>query len=111
MHCFFAHIVDDKVVDVIVVPREATWDSNGIEDESVGSAYCQQFKTGLWVQTFPDARKRKWFAGVGFSWRGDLDGFVPPKPNTECTLDEERCHWIAPDGTNLSIPSAPRSMP
>lgn len=111
MHCFFAYIVDGVVVDVIVVPREATWDENGIEDESIGSSYCQQFKTGQWVQTFPDTRKRKWFAGVGFSWRADLDGFIPPKPNTDCVLDEELCHWIAPDGTNLSIPPAPRSMP
>jgi hypothetical protein len=111
MHSFYARIVDNIVVDVIAIPREATWNENGVEDDTVGVAYCNSLLEAEWVRTYPDVRKHKWFAGVGFTWRPDLDAFVPPQPHPDCTLDEEHCHWIAPDGTNVSVPSKPRSTP
>lgn len=108
MYSYYANVKDGLVVNVIVVPREATWDENGVVSDEVGQVYCQQFGDGEWIQTYEDARKHKWFAGVGFSWRADLDAFVPPQPTPDSVLDEELCHWIAPDGTDLSIPPAPR---
>ena len=108
MDTVWAHVVDGTVVNVIVVPEEATWDENGVEDEAVGEEFCQQFAIGRWIRTFPDFSKRKWFAGVGFAYRDDLDAFVPPKPATDCTLDEDTCHWISADGKDLSASGSPR---
>jgi hypothetical protein len=107
MHSFFAKVEDGVVTAVIVVPEEAVWNDRGVEEEVVGREYCQQFGEGLWVQTWPTGEKRKWYGGVGYAYREDLDAFVPPKPTEDCVLDEELCHWIAPDGTDLNVPPLP----
>lgn len=37
---------------------------------------------------------RKNFAGVGFSYDAVRDAFIPPKPSTIATLDEDACIWV-----------------
>jgi|APGre2960657404_1045060.scaffolds.fasta_scaffold11394_7 hypothetical protein len=95
-------VQDGLVVNSVIIPEEATWNDAGVEDETVGASYCAQFGEGLWIRTYEDESRRKWFAGVGFTYRADLDAFVPPKPDTDCTLDETLCHWISADGKDLS---------
>lgn len=111
MHYFFAQIQDGVVVNTITVHEDALLDENGIEREEVGIAYCEQFGEGQWLRTYPTGEKRKWYGQVGYTYRADLDAFVPPKPPVECTLDEELCHWITPEGVDLNVPPAPRSIP
>jgi len=43
-----------------------------------------------------NARKRKNFAGIGFSYNGRLDAFVPPKPYDSWLLNEDTCLWEPP---------------
>jgi hypothetical protein len=104
MHSFYAKVEDGLVTALIVIPEEAVWDENGVEDEAVGSAYCQQFGEGTWIRTFPTGEKRKWYGGIGYSYRADLDAFIPPKPLVDCTLDEDTCHWIDAEGNDLNAP-------
>lgn len=110
MNYYYAQVVDGVVVNTVVVDEKALWDENGVEQEELGVAFCQNFGEGQWVRTYLTGEKRKWYGRQGFSYRADLDAFVPPKPPVECTLDEELCHWFAPDGTDLNIPPPPRSM-
>jgi hypothetical protein len=42
------------------------------------------------------ARKRKNFAGIGYSYDVGRDAFIPPKPYKSWVLDEETCLWIPP---------------
>jgi len=61
---------------------------------------------GEWIQTSYNTRGgqhtqggtplRKNYAGIGYSYNAQLDAFIPPKPYTSWTLDEETCHWNAP---------------
>jgi hypothetical protein len=51
---------------------------------------------GTWVQTSYNARIRKNFAGVGFTYDEALDAFIPPKPFDSWLLNEETCNWEAP---------------
>jgi hypothetical protein len=51
---------------------------------------------GTWVQTSYNARIRKNFAGVGFTYDEALDAFIPPKPFESWLLNEETCLWEAP---------------
>lgn len=39
---------------------------------------------------------RKNYAGIGYSYDAVRDAFIPPKPFTSWTLDEETCLWNAP---------------
>ena len=51
---------------------------------------------GIWIQTSYNARIRKHFAGVGFTYDEALDAFIAPKPFDSWLLDEETCVWEAP---------------
>ena len=39
---------------------------------------------------------RKNYAGIGYTYRADLDAFVPPQPYPSWILDTERCVWEPP---------------
>jgi len=39
---------------------------------------------------------RKNFAGIGYRYDVDLDAFIPPKPYSSWTLDENTCLWNPP---------------
>ena len=71
-----------------------------------------------WVQTSYNTRGgvhllggtplRKNYAGVGYSYDKQLDAFIPQKPFSSWTLNEETCLWDAPvpypnDGNNYFI--------
>lgn len=53
---------------------------------------------GTWIQTSYNANFRGNFAAVGYTYREDLDAFVPPKPGTidgisEWVLNEKTFLW------------------
>lgn len=52
---------------------------------------------GQWVQTSYNARIRKNFAGIGFTYDSQRDAFIPPKPYPSWTLVESTCQWQAPN--------------
>lgn len=51
---------------------------------------------GRWIQTSYNARIRKNFAGIGYTYDEQRDAFIPPKPFESWLLDEETCNWVAP---------------
>ena len=42
------------------------------------------------------ARMRKNYAGIGYTYDESRDAFIPPKPYSSWTLNEETCHWDSP---------------
>ena len=36
------------------------------------------------------------YAGIGFTYDADRDGFIPPQPFESWVLDETTCLWVAP---------------
>lgn len=61
---------------------------------------------GTWVQTSYNARIRKNYAGIGYTYDAGRDAFIAPKP--EChpdkvTFDEETCTWSCPDASHVII--------
>jgi len=92
----FAEIDSNGVVQrVIVVGNKDTSDANGVEKESIGKAFCERLFGGNWVQTSYNGNFRKRYAGVGYTYRGDLDAFVAPQPYPLWTLDAN-AEWQAP---------------
>ena len=51
---------------------------------------------GFWIQTSYNARIRKNYAGIGFTFDPTRDAFIAPKPYDSWLLNEETCQWEAP---------------
>jgi hypothetical protein len=54
---------------------------------------------GTWIKTSYNAAEngfRKNYAGIGYTYNEILDAFIPIKPYSSWTLNEETCQWEAP---------------
>jgi len=89
--------LNSKVIGVIVVDNDDITDENGNEIEQLGIDYLMNL-TGypFWVQTSYNGNIRKNYAGTGFRYDDDLDAFIPPKPFTSWSLNEDTCQWDSP---------------
>jgi hypothetical protein len=93
----FARIDDQNIVlQVIVVHNNECFDDMGIESEAKGIAFCNTLIPGNWVQTSYNARIRKNYAGIGFTYDQQRDAFIAPKPFNSWILNEQTCQWEAP---------------
>lgn len=73
----FAKINSNNIVEeVIVVNNEVLLDSNGIEQETLGIAFCKELFGGEWVQTSYNANFRGHYAGIGMTYDAIKDEFV-----------------------------------
>ena len=66
----FAKIENNTVAQVIVINNEVLLDANGVEQESIGSEFCQDLFGGEWVQTSYNGNFRGKYAGIGDTWDG-----------------------------------------
>lgn len=89
----FAKVLDGKVVQVIVAEPEFF---NGFLDTSPGEWIQTSYNTIGGVHKLGGTPLRKNFAGVGFSYRKDLDAFIPPKAYESWSLNENTCLWEPP---------------
>ena len=97
----FAQLDDNNVVtQVIVVSNDDTSDSNGVETESIGVAFCQKLLGAEtnWKQTSYNNNMRVRYAGIGYSYNASLDAFVTPQPYASWTLDSGTADWVSPLG-------------
>ena len=77
----FAKIENGIVREVIVVNNEVLLDSNGVEQESIGVAFCQSLfgADTNWVQTSYNGKFRRRFGGAGMTYDPIKDEFVSPE--------------------------------
>ena len=93
----FAEINSDNIVQrVIVVDNNDCKDAEGNESEAVGAAFCHNLLGGTWKQTSYNGNIRKNYAGIGYTFDEGRDAFIPPKPFSKWTLNEDTCQWEAP---------------
>ena len=92
----FVRIENGVVVQGIVVSNKDTADEHGVEKEDIGIAFCSNLLGGTWKQTSYNARIRKNYAGIGYTYDETLDAFVPPKPFASWVLDTDKAQWKAP---------------
>jgi hypothetical protein len=96
---------NDTVTQVIVVNNNELLDENGIEQEEKGISFCRSLLGGNWIQTSYNAKFRKNYAGVDYTYDSVLDAFIPPKPFNSWLLNTDTCQWYPPvpypdDGKN-----------
>lgn len=76
----FAELDENNVVlRVIVVHNNELLDADGVEQETLGQAFCTNLLGGNWKQTSYNGSFRKNYAGIGFTYDPTLDEFVQPK--------------------------------
>lgn len=86
------------VIQVIVVNNNELIDETGQENELRGVTFCQSLfgANTVWKQTSYNGNFRKNYAGIGYTYNEQLDGFIPPKEFNSWLLNEETCLWYAP---------------
>lgn len=57
---------------------------------------------GTWIKTSYNAKIRKNYAGVGFTYDEALDAFIAPKCHAEATLNENSCQWECDNETHTA---------
>jgi len=93
----FAQLDENNVViQVIAVGDEYTVDENGVEDGRIGEAFYSNLLGDVWKQTSYNARIRKNYAAIGYTYYEELDAFIPPKPYESWVLNTEKAEWEAP---------------
>ncbi len=55
-----------------------------------------EFRKKTCVRTSYNGNIRKNYAGIGYTYDSERDAFIPPKPFTSWTLNEETCLWEPP---------------
>lgn len=92
----FAQLDANNVVtQVVVIDNKDTADASGVEKEHIGAAFCERLFGGTWKQTSYNGNIRKNYAGIGYTYRSDIDAFVAPKPFASWILNAN-AQWEAP---------------
>jgi len=92
----YAKLDENNVVtQVVVIDNKDTADASGVEKEHIGAAFCERLFGGTWKQTSYNGNKRKNYAGIGYTYRSDIDAFVAPKPFASWILNAD-AQWEAP---------------
>lgn len=78
----FAQVKDGVVQTVIVVANDVLLDSEGVEQEALGAAFCADLFGGEWIQTSYNNNFRGQYASVGYTYDSIKDEFVAPETST-----------------------------
>ena len=103
----FAQLDGDNIVtQVIVVSNDDTSDSNGVETESIGIAFCQKLlgASTNWKQTSYNGNMRGNYAGIGYTYMsnvatlgvGSTDIFISPQPYASWSVGVGTATWYPP---------------
>ena len=103
----FAQLDGNNVVtQVIVVGNDDTSDSNGVETESIGVAFCQKLLGAdtNWKQTSYNGNMRGNYAGIGYTYMenvatlgvGSTDIFISQQPHASWTVGVNTATWYPP---------------
>ena len=103
----FAKLDANNVVEqVIVVSNDDTSDSNGVETESIGVAFCQKLlgASTNWKQTSYNSSFRGNYAGIGYTYMsnvatlgvGSTDIFISQQPYDSWAVGVGTAQWYPP---------------
>jgi hypothetical protein len=96
----FAQLDENNiVVQVIVVNDDVIQNLSFPESEPIGVFFCQSLfgADTRWVQTSYNNSFRCMYAGIGNTYRTDLDAFIRPQPFPSWLLNEKTGEWFDPD--------------
>ena len=80
---YFAHINENSVVTTVIVATQE-FINTGAEGDPVN-----------WIETSIDGSFRKQYAGIGYTYDAEANGFICPQPYPSWVLDSNY-DWVAP---------------
>jgi hypothetical protein len=86
----YAYIDENNLVVAVIVGKDETETIEGLDTES----YYAQGTPYTVKRTSYNARIRKNYAGIGYTYNESLDAFIPPQCHDQASLDETTCLWI-----------------
>jgi len=84
---------NNTVISVLVIEQDVI--DTGLFGEPT-SFVQTSYNTYGGVHQLGGTPLRKNYAGIGFTYDSTRDAFIPPKPYTSWTLNEDTCLWGAP---------------
>ena len=110
---------DNLVTQVIVVSNDDTTDSNGVETESIGVAFCQKLlgSDTNWKQTSYNGNMRGNYAGIGYTYMENVatlgvastDIFIQQQPHPSWTIGIQTASWYSPIGPRPGLTDEQRA--
>lgn len=88
----YAFLDENGVVTEVITGIDETETIEGKSPEE----WYGEFRGQRCVRTSYNARIRKNYAGIGFTYDEGRDAFIPPQPPGDWMLDEETCQWVSP---------------
>ena len=90
----FAEISDSGIVLRVIVAEQDFINKGKLGDPN---KWIQtSYNTSGGVHRLGGVPLRMNYAGVGYTYDGQRDAFIPPRPFASWTLDENTCLWTAP---------------
>lgn len=89
---------NNEVIYVVYMDNEIITDENGNEVEELGIQHLHTHHGAdrKWVRTSYGGNFRNKYAGLGDTYREDLDMFISPSPHPSWILNETTGQWEAP---------------
>lgn len=89
----YAFLDENNIVTEVIVGRNEGEDGKSGED---WEAHYGAFRGQTCKRTSYNNNIRKNYAGIGYTYREDIDAFVPPQPYASWVLNETTAQWEAP---------------
>jgi hypothetical protein len=89
----YAFLNENNIVVEVIVGIDETELIEGLDPE----IWYGNFRNQSCVRTSYNAKIRKHFAGIGFSYDPDRDAIIAPEPSNAIGFDEQKCQWIVPE--------------
>ncbi len=93
----FAKLDENNTVLAVHVVVNEVITIDGQESEQAGIDFLTSIHGhSNWKQTSYNGNFRKNYAGIGYTYDGIKDAFVPPRPYPSWILNEDTCLWESP---------------
>lgn len=96
----YAFLDENNVVTEVIVGI----DENELIENLDPETWYGQFRGQRCVRTSYNARIRKHYAGIGYTYNETLDAFIAPKCHDEATLNETTTDWDCTNPEHEVIP-------
>jgi hypothetical protein len=92
----YAFIDEQNIVTEVIVGNDETTGDWEAHYAAVRGQRCLRTSYNTQGGRRPDGSPgyRLHYAGIGYQWREDLQGFIPPCPGEGWTLDESTGTWV-----------------
>ena len=89
----YAFLDENNIVTEVIVGKNEGEDGKSGED---WEAHYAAFRGQTCKRTSYNNNIRKNYAGIGYTYREDIDAFVPPQPYASWALNETTANWESP---------------